>query len=160
MRNTLTHLTVFIFVACVFSPAITVAENEVYRWVDENGVVHFGDRPDRNSVVEPVRIDENPNSSYSPVTNPPSATASEQPDPVPSYAQQEREERERKRKENAEKKEAMTAMCEKQQQLVAGLEPATRVIVEQPDGSAVRMDDNERIERLDAAKTFIAENCK
>ena len=159
MRNILTLLTIFIFVACIFSSEIAVAKNEVYRWVDENGVVHFGDQPDGNSDAEPVKIDENSNNNITPVTNPPPAPTSEQLEPKPSYAQQQRDEREKRRKEEAEKKEVMTAMCEEQQQLVAGLEPATRVMVEQPDGSVSRMDDNERIERLNAAKTFIAENC-
>jgi len=159
MRNRLAHLTILIFVACIFSSGITVAKNEVYRWVDENGVVHFGDRPDGNSDAEAVKIDENSSHNITPVTNPPSATANEQLEPEPSYAQQQRDEREKKRKENAEKKAAMTAMCESQHQLVAALEPSTRVIVEQQDGSTSRMDDNDRLERLGAAKTFIAENC-
>ena len=135
MRNTLTHLIIFIFVACFFSSEIAVAENEVYRWVDENGVVHFGDLPEGHSDAEAVKIDKNPNNNITPVTNPPPATTSEQLEPKPSYAQQQRDEREKRRREEAEKKEVMTAMCEEQQQLVAGLEPATRVMVEQPDGS-------------------------
>ena len=50
-------------------------------------------------------------------------------------------------------------MCEQARVAVAKLEPMPRVMVTQADGSTIRMDDNDRLEKLGEAKKFIADNC-
>ncbi len=52
-----------------------------------------------------------------------------------------------------------SAACERSRRVVAKLEPMTRVLVRQDDGTVIRMDDNDRMERLSEEKAFIAENC-
>ena len=53
----------------------------------------------------------------------------------------------------------MEVLCKNNRERVATLEPVTRVLYEQEDGSVVRMDDNDRLEKLAESKAFIAENC-
>lgn len=139
----------------VFSAADAIATDEIYRWVDENGVVHFGDRPDGQAGVEKVEVQENQNSN-TPTASAPAATDASQ---EPSYAQQRRDERAKKHEEAAEKEQAIAAGCEQRRQLVAQLEPSTRVMVRLEDGTVTRMDDNKRLETLAEAKAYIAENC-
>jgi len=42
----------------VLSPAVSVAE--VYRWVDEDGRTHFGDRPPTQAASQEVKVESAP----------------------------------------------------------------------------------------------------
>ena len=160
MRITMNFMTVFIIVILALSATHAVAKEEVYRWVDENGVVHYGNMPDGHANAELIKIHKNPNSHIIPLSQPESTDTSQQQDPEPSYAQQQRDERAKKHKEAVEKKAFLAAACEQQHLVVTTLEPMTRVLVHREDGTVVRMDDNDRLEKLHTAKTYIAENCR
>ncbi len=154
MRITTIPMAVLI-VMLVLSATNAVAKNEVYRWVDENGVVHFGDRPDGQTNAEQVDIQKGPISST--LSSPPPVSTNTIQEP--SYADQLRDERAEKRREAAEQQQAIAEGCAQRRQIVAQLEPHTRVIVQHEDGTVTRMDDNERLETLGEAKAYIAENC-
>jgi hypothetical protein len=49
--------------------------------------------------------------------------------------------------------------CEQRKEIVSKLEPSPRVMVQMPDGTVTRMDDNLRLETLEEAKSYIAANC-
>ena len=150
-----TILTAVFISTLLLSAMDAVAEDEIYRWVDEHGVVHFGNRPGGQAGAEQVEIPE------SQINNTQPAPASAQEDAIqqPSYAQQRRDERAKIHKEAAEKEQAIAAGCAQRRQLVAQLEPSTRVMVRLEDGSVTRMDDNKRLDTLAEAKAYIAENC-
>jgi len=135
------------------------AEEKIYKWVDEKGAVHFGDMPPDNVAAEQVRVvpdtvSVEPSSSAST-----GAEATAPVEPQPSLAEQLRAERAQARKEREAQQKELAESCEKANQLVAQLEPSTRVIVKTEDGEVKRLDDNVRLETLDRARTFIAENC-
>ena len=155
-----TFFTVVLSAALILAATNTVAEDEIYRWVDEDGVVHFGDQPDSQSNSEQIKLNSNP-SGIAPANPAPAAANSAQPEEEPtlSVAQQRRADRAEQRKEAAAKEEAIAAGCEQRYQLVSQLEPSTRVIVEYEDGTVGRLDDNERLEMLNEAKAYIAEKC-
>jgi hypothetical protein len=133
-----------------------MAKDSVYRWVDDQGVVHFGDKPSRTTETEVVDIPEQQ------VTAAPAPTKTTTIPPVkePSYAQQQRDERRKSREEAAEIQQAVDAGCAQRRQIVAQLEPSTRVMTEDKDGNIIRMDDDERLEMLDEAKAYIAKKCQ
>jgi len=151
-----TCVMVIVFAVFTFSPALTTAEEKIYRWVDENGVVHFGDRSEGNKEAEVVKVQKNREN-----------TASENADPIyaaesgePSYAQQQRDARAENQKKAAKEKKDLAAGCDFHNGMIAKLEPMTRVIIEKEDGSVVRMDDNDRLEKLNVSKDYVAANCK
>ena len=134
----------------------SAAQEEIYRWVDDKGVVHFGDRPPQQADVEKISIPESqiqPSEGSDPVDQEASQS------PQPNLAQQLREERAEARKKREANAEVTVESCAKARELVSQLEPSTRVIVEYEDGTVTRLDDNERLDTLGKAKTFIAENC-
>ena len=137
-----------------------MAKDDVYRWVDEKGVVHFGDRPPKQADAEQINIHPSAGVTAPAYASATPASTDEQQDPEPSYAQQKRDERAKLRQEAAEQKQITDAACEQRRTLVAQMEPSTRVIVEYEDGTIGRLDDNERLETLNEAKAYIAENCK
>ena len=149
-------LTGILITSMVFSTATTMAEEKVYRWTDENGVVHFSNQPPDDVAAEIVKLPKAAESSSPPNSEPGSAQDGQA---QPSYAQVLRDERAQERREAQEKKKEMDALCDQHLRVITKLEPVTRALVEQPDGSVVRMDDNERVGRIRESKDFMAENC-
>jgi len=136
-----------------------LAKDEVYRWVDEDGVVHFGDLPDEHSNAETIDIRNSQGLGAQTQSGAAQQDTGQQQEPEPSYAQQLRDERAEYRREAAEKQRDIDAGCEQRRQIVANLEPSTRVIIRLEDGTVTRMDDNKRLETLAEAKDYIAEKC-
>jgi len=145
-------MTAVLIVALAILATDAGAEEKIYRWVDENGAVHFGDMPPDNVAAEQIKAVPD-TVSVEP------ATAATSPEPQPSYAEQLRQERAQARKEREEQRKQLAEGCEQRRNLVSQLEPSTRVIVKTEDGQIARLDDNLRLETLDEAKTFIAQNC-
>lgn len=144
----------------LFFAAEAMSDDKVYRWVDENGVVHFGDQAQGRKDAEIVNIKEDSSGVNLSSSSHQPADAGEQADPQqPSYAQKLRDERAKSRQEWEEKKRMTAEACEQRRKLVSQLEPSTRVIVEYEDGTVTRLDDNVRLKDLDEAKAYIAENC-
>lgn len=145
----------FVFVA-VFALMTTqvMAQDTVYRWVDDKGVVHFGNRPVNAANVE--EIDVHPDT---PAISDVERDAIYAAPSEPSRAQLQREERAKNRAEASQKAQVLAADCRQRQELVARLEPTPRILERGEDGEIQRMDDDKRLEAIDDAKSFIAENC-
>lgn len=158
MRFATVLVIVFINVFLAWAPDAH-AEDEIYRWVDENGAVHFGDRPPENGVAESISIPQNSGVSAQTPAGTSSDDVEETGEPQPSLAQQLRDKRAEIRKEKEEHSQIVAAACEQRRTLVSQLEPSTRVMVRLEDGTVTRMDDNVRLETLNEAKSYIAENC-
>jgi len=149
-----------VLIATLANPATEAsAADEIYRWVDENGVVHFGDRPPANATAEIISIQKSNSSDNATATDSASADLSKPPEPQPSAAQQKRDERAEKRAELEANEKIIAEACAQRRTIVSQLEPSTRVMVQLEDGTVERMDDNVRLETLNEAKTYIADNC-
>ena len=144
----------------IFSATDAVSENEVYRWVDEDGVVHFGDNAEGQKGAEKVEISAQGNNGLGTSPAPGTEDPGQQVGPQPSLAQQRREERATKYQEAADRQNATDTVCEQARQEVASLEPTPRVLVQNEDGTVERLDDNKRLSLLAEAKAFVSENCE
>jgi hypothetical protein len=131
--------------------AVPAFAAEVYKWTDENGVIHFSDKKpvDRTAEVQSVPED-------APATE---AAPSDASEAGPSAAQQRREDIERKARESQEQEERTQQQCQAWQAEVNRLEPNRRVFYTNEEGETERMDDVERTDRVAELKTLIAENC-
>jgi len=151
-----TLYTAVLMTALMITATDAKAKDNVYRWVDEQGNVHFSDQPPEKISAEIVELQPGTAISSQAAEEPVSDAAAEQP----SRAQQQRDERAEKRKENDERQAALAAGCAQRYELVSQLEPSTRVMVRDVEtGEVTRMDDNERLKTLGEAKAYIAENC-
>lgn len=158
MRTATIFLMIFIATFVMWVPQ-TDAQDEIYRWVDENGVVHFGDRPDSQGNAEIVEVQKDVNSNNQDTPESESSASGQQSDPAPSYAQQVRDERAKKRSQAAAVEEKTEAACERVGQYLATIEPSTRVMVTQEDGTVTRMDGEVRAQKVAESKAFLAEYC-
>ena len=136
-----------------------VAEDEIYRWVDKNGVPHFSDRPADHTRSEKVTVPPSKVGTVEPATQTQHNDSDQAAEPQPSYAQQIRDDRAEKRTGAKENAKIIAEACAQRRKIVSQLEPSPRGIIRYEDGTVSRMDDNERLEMLGEAKTYIAANC-
>jgi hypothetical protein len=143
-------------VTVVFLLAITNswASGEVYRWVDEKGEVHYGDHPPEQADVETVDIPESQTTGIEPGETGAEIVSG------PSAGEQARKQRKQKWDAAQASKAEMAQICEENRKIVETIEPRTRLLIKQKDGTMVQMDDNVRLETVAAAKELMAANCK
>ena len=158
MRFETALVIVFISALMIGAPD-SLAQDQVYRWVDENGIVHFGDLPPENSASESVSIPQSAGISAQTPADTALDDAKQTAEPQPSLAQQLRDERAEARRKAEEQNKLIAEACVQRRTLVSQLEPSTRVMVKDEDGKVTRLDDNVRIETLNEAKSYIAKNC-
>ena len=152
MRKTLILTVAALFpLACLLSgPAWA---QQMYKWTDEDGVVHFSETPPEGQDAEASDI---------PAGAQPMGQADMSapvPDDMHSVAEERREELARKRDEAQAEAAIRDAECSAKRAEVARLEPNRRVFYEDASGETVRMDDQVRVDRVAEAKKFIQENC-
>jgi len=170
-RNNNANLLTAVLVLAAGLASVSVLANEIYRWTDENGVVHFGDRPPEGQQAHAIQVPESQPSDTSDSgftadeqESPPSAetdsTSAAEEEAVPlTAAQARREKMAEDRKERREAQAEMDLMCQKHSKRVEQIEPYRRVYYTNEQGESVRMDDDLRIELVDESKAYIAENC-
>lgn len=62
-RNPLNFLLFLLFPLCLFNAVLTPTHaQQIYKWADENGTVHYSDRPDPNAQTEQILIKPGPDS--------------------------------------------------------------------------------------------------
>ena len=170
---------IVVFLTCMMALLVSamsgsVAAQEVFSWTDENGVMHFSDRPPegqktqtivipkaqspRSTGTNPSPDDTRPGSDSS-AANAPNAPGEKDTAPM-SLADQRREQMATDREEKRETREELERMCAKHRQRLTQMEPARRVFYTDENGQSVRMDDDLRISLIEEDKAFIAENCK
>lgn len=154
-----TIIKTIIVATLALATADALADGDIYRWVDENGTVHFDKQPPANTATEQVDIQPHKTGIVPSASAPDQATADQQAEPQVSYAQQKRDERAKRREENAEKQAITDAACAQRHKIVSELGFSPRIIVEYEDGTVERLDDNVRVETLNEAKAYIAANC-
>ena len=178
MKQNIQHRIV-VFLTCTAAILLSVIggntiADEVFKWTDENGVVHFGDRPPEGQKTQTIAIPQSyrPGSSGadpSPDDSQPGndSNAADAPDvageqeTVPlSLADQKREQIATERRERREAREETEQKCAKHRKRLTQMEPARRVFYTDENGQSVRMDDDVRMDLIEEDKVFIAKNCK
>lgn len=132
----------------------------IYRWVDEQGVTHFGEKPPSPGVGEKIKV------------NAPS------PSSGGAEATQKREEERAKRAQAEQEKTASESTANQQAQAVKAQAEAIKKSCEvyaanlkilkahgqikesAPDGQIKMLKDEEKQARVKEAEKFIAENCQ
>ncbi len=127
---------------------------ELYRWTDENGVVHFADtKPEGQEVQSQTIPEEQPPQGDNPYQQGSAETG-------PSLGEQRREEITQKNKEANAASAISDAECAAWQAEVDRLEPNRRVFLTNEKGETERMDDVARTNRVAELKAQISRNCK
>ncbi|MBS7661954.1 DUF4124 domain-containing protein [Pseudomonas lalucatii] len=128
----------------------TAMASQVYRWVDAQGVTHFGAQPPQGAQATTINT-----------AAPPPKPAEAQAAPTfQSIADPEQAAIDEKVKREVAAKEAERKQyCESIRTNLAQLQNNPRVRIE-VDGEVRRLSEEERQERIGAAQKSIADNCK
>ncbi len=130
-------------------PALAVA-GEVYKWVDEEGNVHFGDKPQKNVKSETVKIDKHT--------------------PDPHYRdrmQNIKQNMERRQEVSIEKKaeqnkvsEKNASRCQNAKRRLYPLKQKIRVFNYDDAGERKYIDDDDRASKIKALEAIVKKTCK
>lgn len=144
------------FLLGLLSTAGLADTETIYKWTDENGVVHYGELPPEGVDAELVTVDsaapEDADDPYASVRRSPD-------DDQPSISEQRREERARRAEEQAQEDARLTAACAAHRDRLAQLVPRTNILLQSPDGTSRRLDDNERLAMIEESQNFVDESC-
>jgi len=148
---------VFLLMGLAWAAATAFAAEPIYRWVDSDGNVHFGDRPPAG--VEATLISLALQSGGLSAQTPSEATGPG-PDAQPlSPADQQRQERAERRQAALEDRRRLEQNCETMRRQREEMEPRTNVLVVGENGEPVRLDDDTRLAKLAEARAYLAEHC-
>ena len=135
---------------------------KIYKWVDENGQIHYSSQKPENQPVETVKIRKGPTVTPQPAEE----QASEDGAAVAEELTDEEIEEEAAAEEAARKQLAEAdrvnnrKQCELARRNYDALNATTRVTRRDANGQVVRMTDDERVNALKNARLGIQRFCK
>jgi len=150
---------------------LPAAAKEIYTWTDQNGVVHYVDRPPDHPGAVSMEAPEAYRPGTSDVAYPAAAatatneeTDADQTDRTgtaeePSLADQKRGALATQRAEQRQRRAERDAACASAQQRLDQIEPRRRVFYTDESGQTVRLDDEQRMAEVEEMKQFIRDNC-
>jgi hypothetical protein len=146
-----------LFLALAFAAAALPAASQVYKWVDEKGRTHYGEKPpDGVKAVEMGAAPPSPSGN----TAPPAQPDWKQKELEAKRQRIEREKKESQEAARAERRESERAYkCEDGRRRLALLEEQIRLFDRNEKGEKVYMEDKDRPAAFAAAKRLVAENC-
>ncbi|MFJ3053822.1 DUF4124 domain-containing protein [Pseudomonas nitroreducens] len=135
--------------------APTVMAAQVYKWVDAQGITHFGAQPPEGANASAV----NTNSAQPKAASnfPPPAAA--KPTLAPSDDEKQKAADEKVRQEVAQQEAERIKQCELERTNLAQLKNNPRVRVDDGNGDVRRITEEERQARIAASEKNIRENC-
>jgi len=150
------HMFFALFLGLFLAAQAEAQEKTMYKWTDENGVVHFTDVRPQEQQGQQVQEQVIPMDEAPATPNPYSQSATTEP----TLGEQKRAELAQKHQENEANRAMASAECAAWQAELDRLEPNRRVFFTNEQGETERMDDVERTNRVAELKAQIARNCK
>lgn len=135
---------------------------KIYKWVDENGQIHYSSQKPPNQTVETVKVSKGPKVPEPAPTEPAEEGA------APSAAEQLAEQDAQDAADEVAAREQLAEadrinrrkQCELARQNLAALNATVRVTRTNEQGEVVRMTDEERVNALKTAQQAIRQYCQ
>ncbi|CAD5106931.1 DUF4124 domain-containing protein [Zestomonas carbonaria] len=124
--------------------------SQVYKWVDEKGVTHFGAQPPEGQAATQINTTVPQIRSVAPTLPPADASADDQQKALDEKIKKEVASQELERKK----------YCENTRNNLAQLRNNPRVRVTDDNGEVRRIDEEERQQRIRETEKAIQENCQ
>ncbi len=153
------HLCRIVFINCCLHISLGLSAAEVYRWVDENGVVTYSQQKPDNISSSSVTTTGTPPSAL--IAQEQARVAQESPKPDLTEIQKQKldELQTREAERIIEEATYKAALCEISTKRLAQLTEKGRVRVANKDGSLRILPEEERQERIATARKEIGQNC-
>ena len=130
-------------------------QSEIYKWVDENGMVHFDDRPGSGNK-EKIEI-KTTGTSSSPNTE--LQDRVEQEKKLLEIFEEERHEKKLKQAEQREEKKKLEKKCAEAKDYKRTLDESSRLYFLDENGDRVHVSAEEKDAEIREIKEFIRKNC-
>jgi hypothetical protein len=148
MKQPITPL--IIILAMLFSMTSYAGNTNTYKWVDEEGNVHYSSRPPAGSNYEKLKVKTPPASSTAPQPAAEDTTSGTAGGSKPSGGDVVAD-------ELAKNQQIRAQNCEAAKQNLQAYTVFKRI--KKPDGTVVRLDDEERARLIEESKANIKEFC-
>ena len=148
MKQPITPL--IMILAMLFSATSYAGNTNTYKWVDEEGNVHYSARPPAGSNYEKLKVKTPPSSSNAPETTVEGTTSGTTGSSKPSGGDVVAD-------ELAKNQQIRAQNCEAAKKNLQAYTVFKRI--KKPDGSVVRLDDKERAQLIEESKANIKEFC-
>lgn len=133
----------------------------VYKWIDTQGKVHYGEHPPKEAAAESMKLQK------APVDKDRAEIELEKLNLKAGLGAEDGKDRGQGKgqktaqgRPTAQEAELARKNCEIARQNLATLERYRRVMTQDAQGNPVRLDDNERTARMDQARKHVEEFCK
>lgn len=132
----------------------TAAHGDVYKWVDENGVVHYSDQKPMGQDATTMEVRTKPARSASQ----PSDRLQQQVDTL-NRNQEVEAVRQQQQAEEEQARQARQERCERARKNLETMSQRSRLQVEEADGSVRYLSPEEIVEQKERAEKIIQEEC-
>lgn len=134
----------------------TISQSEIYKWVDENGMVHFDDRPGSgNKEKIEIKTTETSSSSDTELQE-----RLEQERKLLDIYEEERQEKNLKQAEQRKEKKKWKERCAEAKDYKKRVDASSGIYELDEKGERVVLSEEERNARVKELKEFIKNNCK
>jgi len=151
----------FITALLVFSVPVA-AQQQVYRWVDDKGMTHFGAKPPEGANAEQVSSKKPPllSGSSSAATAPEKSEVG-MSNPANAINNAQQQALDGKAQDDAAEEEAeRVKFCEETREMLAQLRNNPRLSYTDDEGEVHRLTEEARQQRITDAESYIADICK
>ena len=145
----------WILITVLFLPP-TIGHAEIYKWVDENGKVHFDDRPGSGNK-EKIKV-KTTEASGSPDTE--LQDNVEQEKKLLEIYEEERQEKNLKKTEQREEKKILKKRCAEAKDYKKTMDASSGLYDLDENGERVSLSAEEKDAEVKELKDFIKKNCK
>ena len=137
---------------------LPVAVNaSVYKWVDENGKVHYGDRPRESQAAVEMSIDDSPSV---PLDSDSAMSRAEKRERLLQSMEEDRLEKQEKREQQQALKEQNRQKCNRYRDRMRHYQRASAIYKLDRDGNRVYMSDTERAGATKDLQGRINKHCR
>lgn len=127
--------------------------SKFYKWTDESGVVHYGERPPVPSEAKVVNVHVSPASEEA-------EKSPEEKRAALEAAQAKAAEEAARKQTSAENDEIAKENCEIYRQNLSALQNSARIREKDASGEYRYLTEEEKAERTTAAETYLKDNCQ
>ena len=146
-RHHLAIISAFIFLVCN-----NVFADDIYKWKDENGQVHYASTPPKGSAATKMGV--------STTFSEPPAKTSTKTDANPANDSDKKTDAADAEKKDPYSKQQHDSLCKKAKSDIDTLNKSGRLRVKQEDGSTTVMDDKNRNKRMKTMQDMMKKHCK
>jgi len=158
-RESLTYLLRQIALICALALLSSGSFAGIYKWVDDDGTVHYGQQRPANAPSEKMQVQRYAPVDKSTYKRPSTSTQNTKNENSPAGKKAADAEPEKKKETKAEKKRRLAA-CDQARKNLAAMEAIGRIRSVDKDGNTTYLSQQQKEDRMSRNRDLISKHCK